>query len=168
MKIVKKLFFVIGLLTFGDYSSYAHPFYVSICQIDFNKKDCSLEISLKLFADDLLLALENSGATKIYLGEQEENPQTDTFIFEYLKSNLKFKVNNKTENYSFLGREIETDVIWIYLEIKNISELKKIDVECKLLTEVLDSQSNIIHVNNGDGIKSLLLNKRKLSDTLIL
>lgn len=168
MKIVKFLFFVFCVLTFTVNSSKAHPFYVSICQVNFNKINHSLEISVKVFADDLLLGLKNAGASKIYLGEERENPNTDKYIFDYLKSNLKFRINNRSKVYSFIGREIETDVVWIYLEIKDISELKKIDIECKLLTEVLDSQNNIIQINGGDGIKSLLLNKRKLSDTLIL
>ncbi|NQU51455.1 MAG: hypothetical protein HQ522_02840 [Bacteroidetes bacterium] len=168
MKIVKFLFFIFCLLTFGANSGKAHPFYVSICQVDFNKKNHSLEISLKVFANDLLLGLKNAGRSKIYLGEEKENPNTDEYIFDYLKPNLKFKVNDTSQVYSFIGREIETDVIWVYLEIKDISELKKIEVECKLLTEVLDSQNNIIQINNGDGIKSLLLNKRKQRDTLIL
>jgi hypothetical protein len=166
VKIVKFLFFACTLLTFGVNSSKAHPFYVSICQVDFNKSNQSLEISIKVFADDLLLGLKNAGASKIYLGEEKENPNTDKYIFDYIKSNIKFEINNTPQKYSFIGKEMETDVVWIYLEIKGITELKKIDIECNLLTEVLESQSNIIQVNNGDGIKSLLLNSRKQRDVI--
>jgi hypothetical protein len=168
VKIVKNLIFALCLLTVGSFSTQAHPFYVSICQIDFNKSNQSLEISLKVFANDLLLGLENAGASKIYLGEDKENPKTDEYIFNYIKSNLRFEVNDRSETYTFIGREIETDVVWIYMEIKDVSELKKIKVECQFLTEVLNTQSNIFQINNGEGIKSLLLNKRKQSDTLIL
>lgn len=148
-------------------NSNAHPFYVSICQIDFNKENQSLEISVKTFADDLILALENAGAKKIYLGEEKENPETDQFIFDYLKSNLKIKVNGKLFNFRFVGKEIETDVVWTYLEIEGISALNEIEVECSILVEVLETQSNIIQINDGTGIKILLLSKRKIIDSIL-
>ena len=168
MKIVKNLFFVLCILVFSANSGKAHPFYVSICQVDFNKTKGTLEISIKVFADDLLLGLKTAGATKVYLGEKKEHPDTDKFIFDYLKSKLKFTVNDKPEEYIFVGREMESDVVWIYLEIDNIKDLKKIEIDCALLTEVLESQSNIIQINDGNGIKSLLLNRRKQNDTLNL
>lgn len=168
MKIVKNLFFVLCILLFSANSGKAHPFYVSICQVDFNKLKGTLEISIKVFADDLLLGLKTAGSSKIYLGEKQENPDTDKYIFDYLKSTLKFTVNDKSEEYIFVGREMQSDVIWIYLEINNIKELRKIEVDCGLLTEVLKTQSNIIQINDGNSIKSLLLNKRKQNDTLNL
>lgn len=165
MKIIKKSFLVFFLLTICLLTN-AHPFYVSICQVDFNKKNETLEISVKTFADDLLLGLKNAGVTQVYLGEEKENPNTDQFIFDYLQINLKFKVNGKKVNYLFVGKEMETDVVWSYLEIEGITSLNEIEVECRLLTEVLESQSNIIQINNGEGIKSLLLTKRKTIDSI--
>ena len=52
MKIVKKIVFVFCFFIFWSPFSQAHPFYVSICQIDYNKENSSLEISIKIFADD--------------------------------------------------------------------------------------------------------------------
>lgn len=144
----------------------AHPFYVSICQVDYNRETKSLEISVKTFADDLLLGLENIGRSKLYLGEEKEHEQTNTFILEYLKSKLNFSVNNEKTEFVFVGKEMENDVVWTYLEIRNVSSLENIEVECSLLTEVLDGQKNIIQVNNGDGIKNLLLSKGNTSGTL--
>jgi hypothetical protein len=167
VKIAKKIIFLFLFLSVELNSAFSHPFYVSICQVDLNQKTQSLEISLKIFADDLILGLKNAGASKLYLGEKKENEKTDVYVFDYLKSNLKFYVNDIPKNYSFIGKELEADVVWIYLEIQNISGLNNITVDCKLLTEVLETQSNIIQINNGNGIKSMLLNKRKPSETII-
>ena len=166
MKIAKKILFLFFFLCLGLNSVHSHPFYVSICQVDFNQETHSLEISLKVFADDLILGLENAGASKLYLGEKKENKKTNTYIFDYLDSSLKFFVNNIRKNYSFVGKEMESDVVWIYLEITDVKTLDNIKVECKLLTEVLETQSNIIQINNGSEIKSMLLNRRKQSDTI--
>lgn len=165
VKIIKKYLF---LLLFAVQASVAaaHPFYVSICQVDFNRESQSLEISVKIFADDLLLGLENAGAAKIYLGEARENPKTDEYIFNYLRSKLAFTVNGKAAGYTFVGKEMESDVVWTYLEIGNIQELNTVGVDCSILTEVLATQSNIIQVNNGETIKNLLLDKRKTHGTV--
>lgn len=166
MTMTKKLFFLIYFFLIGFISVQAHPFYVSICQIDFNSETHSLEISVKTFADDLILALEKEGATKIYLGEEKENPATNKLIFNYLKSHLSLKVNGEKVAFKFIGKEMETDAVWTYLEIDNISELNEIEVNCTLLTEIFDSQNNIIQINKGEGIKSMLLDRKKNKDSL--
>ncbi len=161
MKIIKKSVLIISLLLFWSATANAHPFYVSIVQVDFNKENKTLEISVKTFINDLMLALRNGGAPELFLGEERENKESDKTIFEYLKSNLEFTVNGKPVTFSFVGKELETDVVWSYLEIENIKELKKIEVKCSILTKTYDSQSNIIQINNGHEIKNLLLSKRK-------
>jgi hypothetical protein len=139
---------------------------VSICQIDFNKEHQTLEISVKTFVNDLLLALKEGGSPELFLGEERENEKADDYIYDYLKRNLKIKVNGKAVSYSFIGKELETDVVWSYLEIEGVTELNKIEVECSVLTEVFESQSNIIQVNDGTGIRNLLLSKRKTVDSI--
>lgn len=166
MKIEKKYIILLLLFMMGSNMVKAHPFYVSICQVNYNKENKTLEISVKTFADDLLLGLKNAGKSKIYLGETKEHPQTNTYIFEYIKSKLNFSVNNETTEYAFIGRELEKDIVWTYLEISNVGSLETIQVECSLLTEVLASQSNIIQVNNGDTIRNLLLSKNKTIGSL--
>lgn len=166
MQINKKYFILVLFLLLGAKFSNAHPFYVSICQMDYNKDTKSLEISVKVFADDLLLGLENAGKTKIYLGEENEDPKTNEYIFDYLKSNFHFVVNGQKTNLQFLGKEMDNDVVWTYLEIENVSNLNSVDVECNLLTEVLGSQSNIVQVNKNGTIKNLLLNKNKTTGSV--
>jgi hypothetical protein len=162
----KKILFLNIFLVFSTISVFSHPFYVSICQIDFNRESQSLEISVKTFADDLLLALEKEGASKLFLGEGKENPAADNLISKYLKSRLQIKVNGKKGEMKWIGKEMETDAVWSYLEIDHISALKEIEVNCTLLTEIYDSQNNIIQINLGGNIKSMLLDKKKTVEVM--
>ena len=164
MKLIKKSILLFSLFLVLSATANSHPFYVSICQIDFNEENQTLEVSVKIFVNDLLTALNKNGVPELFIGEERENKKTNEYIFEYLKSNLKIRVNGKAVNYSFIGREMETDVLWSYLEIMEVSELIEIEVECSILTEVFDLQSNIIQVNNGTTIRNLLLTKRKTRD----
>ncbi len=166
MKINKKIIIPLLFVFLGVNFTNAHPFYVSICQVDYNKQDETLEISLKIFANDLLEALANEGETKIYLGEQNENPKTDTLIYNYVQKHLNLEVNNQLFHYNFLGKEMDKDVVWSYFEIENIGSLESLSVSCDLLVQEFESQNNIIQVNKNGIIKNLLLNKNKTSGML--
>lgn len=166
MKIEKKYIILILFLLFGVNSLNAHPFYVSICQVEYNEETKSLEMALKVFADDLLLGLENEGITKLFLGEEKENPKTDEYIFEYLKSQMKFTINQKDAECSYVGKEMENSVVWIYLEIENVDDLQTAEVQTKLLTEVRETQNNIVQINKNGEIKNMLLNKDKTVDSV--
>lgn len=166
MKLIKKSILLFSMLLVLSVTANSHPFYVSICQIDFNEENQTLEISVKTFINDMLLALKKNGVQELFIGEERENTKTDDFIFEYLKSNFKIKVNGKAVKYSFIGREMETDVLWSYLEIEGVSKLNKIEVECTIFTEVFDSQSNIVQINDGMSIRNLLLTKSNIRDSI--
>lgn len=145
----------------------AHPYYVSICQVNYNAENKSLEVSIKTFADNLQAGLENAGYTNIFLGQENENPQTDTFITEYLNSKLKFAINGKLQPFQFIGKEMEDGVMWLYLEISEVAFFERFGVSCSLLTEVYETQSNIIQVEKNKQIKSILLNRKKTTGTIV-
>ncbi len=166
MKISKKLIIPIWFLFLGLFSAQAHPFYVSLCQIDYNEQNQSLEISVKVFVDDLLVALTEEGHNKLYIGEDREDEKADEYIFDYLQKKLHIKVNDKALQANFVGKEMEKDVVWTYLEIGNVPALDEIEVSCSILTDIFDDQSNIIQVNKDGEIKNLLLSKRKTQGKL--
>jgi len=166
VKIIKK-YLILLLLVAGVFSNAnAHPYYVSLCQVNFNSQTKSLEIQMKIFADDLAQGLEKAGHDHLYLGEERENPDTDKFIFDYLKKVLSFRVNGKDATYQYVGKEMDKGAVWVYMEIAEVEDLTSIDVNCSLLTEVLETQSNMIQVQKGKTVKNLLLNKRNTTGTL--
>jgi hypothetical protein len=166
VKIGKKYWIVLLILMTGVFAVSAHPYYVSICQIEFNRETHALEISLKTFADDLLLGLENAGHKEMFLGEARENPKADQFIANYINSKLHFTVNGNPVQFKFIGKELEEGAVWSYFEINNVDELYSLDVKCTLLTEIYETQNNVIQVEKDKKIKNLLLNRQKISGKL--
>ncbi len=166
MKIYKKTIILLLIIFFAGGMANAHPFYVSLCQVDYDQETQALQISVKIFANDLLVSLGIEGENDINLGEENENPETDKFIYQYLQKHLSFEVNQKAANYSYIGKEMDKDVVWSYLEIENVKSLENIAVQCDLLVDEFDGQSNIIQVNKKGVIKNLLLNKNKTDGTL--
>ncbi|MCK3683439.1 DUF6702 family protein [Maribellus sp. YY47] len=166
MKIIKKYLLLLLLVAGTALSGAAHPYYISLCQVKLNSETASLEIQVKTFADDLLLGLQKAGHDHLYLGEERENPETNQYIFDYLKKVLNFRINDKELNYEFVGKEMENGTVWTYLEISGVKDFTTIEVKCSLLTEVLETQANMIQVQKGETIKNLLLNKRTTNGAL--
>lgn len=145
-------------------TGFAHKFYVSIMEVTHNTENASLEIAVKLFTDDLEAALEAGTTTKLWVGDPDrEAPETDSLLARYFEQRLTIEVNGKTQKASMLGKELEADVTWCYLEINNIPTIDKLNISNHLLTEISDEQKNIVHVYVGDKEKSLLLRRGKMS-----
>lgn len=162
--------FIIGVLLLlfcGLKEGNTHPFYVSICQINHNEQNHSLEISVKIFADDLQTALYERNIENLFLGESREIPQSDQYISEYLNDNISISPNGKPREFSFIGKELEDDAIWCYLEIKDVDILNNIEVKDTILTEIFATQNNIVQVTSKGKTKNLLLRKDKISGSLI-
>jgi hypothetical protein len=144
----------------------SHPYYMSICDVEHNAQARTLEIAFKIFTEDLEEALTAQGAKKLHLGTADEDTNAGRYIFAYLKKNVTFVVEGDTATFDFVGKEVEMEVTWCYVEAKNVAAVNKIEVVNRLLIERHEEQVNIVHVKAGKTRKSLLLHKSKISGTL--
>lgn len=124
-----------------------HDFHTSVMQIDHNEKNRSLEITVRLFTDDLCLALENSGAPKMELGTQSELPSANEYIETYLKEHLSLTVNGKKVGYNYLGKEAQLDATWCYLEVEKVGNVKNLEIENSIMLREFDDQTNLVNLN---------------------
>ncbi|MEM6342287.1 MAG: DUF6702 family protein [Bacteroidota bacterium] len=156
------LFFLLIIPLMG----FVHPFYFSLTQIDHNPKTESLEITLKIFTGDMEQALAVHGAGPLFLGEGKENKAADRYLRTYLERNFKLKVNGESRPYEYLGKEVELETLWIYVEVLSVPEVKEIEVTNKLLIEIYEEQQNVVQIKVGDQKKGALLRKGLTTDTV--
>jgi hypothetical protein len=124
----------------------AHEFHTSLAQIQYNKTSQSFEVSLRVFTDDLeaVLTKENNNQ-KISISDPKlSDPLLEKYIFNHLSVLNK---QNQKQPMTFVGKEIEVDVTWIYVEISAISELSGLRIQNTILTELFDDQVNIVNLN---------------------
>lgn len=141
-----------------------HPFFVSVVQIDQNTKEKSLEVSVRIFAEDLEATLKKFGNnTKLDLQHPTDKAAVDKLVNTYLQTKLQLKVDGKPVTMHYIGFEQRLESIWVYLEVDNVTTLKKLDVNCNLLYEFEQKQSNIIHVKAAGSDKSFKLDNPKAS-----
>ncbi len=148
------IFFII---IFGFSSFELHKFYVSIYQINFNQKDKRLEITSRIFIDDLNKVLELKYNKKTHISEKNETPEDIELMKKYLSENFIIKVNGVTKPLNYLSNELEANILICYFNIKEISKIKSLEIKNKSLFELKVDQQNIIHTNIYGNKNSLLL-----------
>ena len=143
-----------------------HKFYVSITKIEFAEEEQSLQIITKIFIDDIEDVLQERYDKTLVLGPESETTKEIEFVKKYVLQKFDVEVNKVPMKYEILGHEYENDIIKVYIEVSEISELNSIMVENKMLMELFDEQQNIIHVKKGKKRKSLVLDRDNPKGTL--
>jgi len=144
----------------------AHPFYISVCQADHNPDSSALELSFRIFTDDLEQALEAMGTDRLRLGTEREAEKADLYIGRYLARHVEIEINGQRVSAVFLGKEVDTDAIWCYLEVEQIPVLNTMTMTNTLLLETFEDQVNLVHVNANGQKMSLVFNGQYVKQTL--
>lgn len=152
--------FYIVLVSLG-WMVLGHPFFISLTEIRQNPDSERLEISIKVFWDDLEVALTSHHGESIDFLNPEDSDALRDQIEAYFRTNFELWVAADSQTYSFLGYELDDDSAWFYLETQPLTQNGIIRVKNTLLIESFAGQQNIIHLypKNSRSPRSLLLGK---------
>lgn len=150
------------LFVFLSLSSFAvHKYYLSITHIEFIQKDETIQITMRLFIDDLQFELNNMNHNEIELGTDREPKHIDSIYADYTSKHFFIEVNEHPKNITFLGKEYVDDMVVFYLEILKIQKINQLNIENTLLTNSFSEQENIVKLNINEELKSHILTKNK-------
>jgi hypothetical protein len=127
-----------------------------------------MEVSMRIFPDDLDRALLQKTGIQTQLGTELEAPSADSLLGAYLLECFSVKINGEKAEFHFLGKEPEADAIWCYLESEPVSQPQTVSIFHDLLTEIFPEQVNIVQVYLEKWNKGLLLNRQERSGELIV
>lgn len=144
-----------------------HKYYVSVTQIDFIPEKQSVQVTSRIFIDDLEKLLRERYDEKITLATKNESPKVNAYIEKYLKDKLKIKINNKESNLNFIGKQYDTDIVKCYLEIEDIKTIETIEISNQILFDIFSDQQNIIKTKINSQQKSIILIPQSSSGVLI-
>ncbi len=155
------------MIMFALFSAFTvHKFYVGVFQIDYFKQKKAVQITARLFIDDLEKALYKKHNKHFYLTTKDEISDANSYIASYLSEKLKIKINNKVQILQFLSKEQEDNIVICYLKIPFKNNLKELDIYNNVLSDIFDEQQNLIHLNiNGDK-KTLLFTNTETNQKL--
>ncbi|WP_439129367.1 DUF6702 family protein [Polaribacter sp.] len=154
---INKLLLILLIIPIVSFTT--HKYYLSLTQIKFKDKAKSVQIITSVFMDDIELALNKDYDIDLQLTTKKELENNDIYFEKYLKSKLTFKINDVAANFNYIGKEYEGDLVYFYLEIENINQVKSIDINNKILTKHFPEQQNLIKSKVGSKNKSVLLTK---------
>jgi hypothetical protein len=159
------LCFCAGLCA-GSPAVHAHPIHIGLVQMDYNAKSRTLELSVKLFADDFESAVNKLNNVTLRLGSERELKESAVLLFDYVQRNMKISVNGSAAALHLLGKELEGEAVWLYVEIPNVQNVKKIALTNTLLFDMYDDQSNLVNISAGGQRKSAIFRKGKETATI--
>lgn len=155
---MKKLLFL--FITLSLYAFSAHKYYIALTEIEHSSNSKSVQMIMNVFMDDIELAINKEYNTDLQILSKNEVKDIDTFFFKYLKDHFKVSINNKNYDYNFIGKEYDGNIIYFYLEIENIDEVKSIEIQNTVLTRFFPDQQNLIKAKINNERKSLFLTKK--------
>jgi len=118
-----------------------------------------LEISMKIFIDDLELAIQKQGNVEFKLDDENEKEIDRTTLKTYITDHFKIISNSKEVDLDFVGHEFDNDAILCYFEAKKIKKINVIEIENAILLEVYDDQINLSHFQYNGEMKSIKASK---------
>jgi len=151
IRIIALLIVAIGILSFEW-----HKFYVTIADVKHNSQNNHLELSIKVFTDDLEKALQLSDST-IRIDDQTSVDKYKEVVANYLVQHISVE-SDVTLNY--LGAELEFDVTYLYLESDAIKD-QDVLMQNSLFTDVYPEQVNVVNITCKEEVTSYLFHADK-------
>lgn len=146
-------------------SAGVHKFYVSVFQMEYVPAKKEVQITGRIFIDDLEAGLNKKYGKKLYLGTPKELAESTDLLKKYFSEKIVIKINNKPKVLTLLGRETEDDVLICYFTLPAEGKVQTIQVSNTVLFDMFSEQQNIIHTTVNGNKKSLLLTNSEPSGT---
>ena len=132
-----------------------HPFYVSICDLNYNASEKELEISVRIFTDDFEKTLQASfPKEQIDLMSPKNIAKTDSAISRYIRAKMQLKINSKPYSMRYIGHERVEESIWCYFEIDGLETPKTVHISNRILYDYRKEQTNMHNVTVNGQSKS--------------
>jgi len=146
---------------------FLHPIHISVSEINYSEKDKALQITSRIFIDDLELSIRaERKEDELDLIEPKNGLTTETMVSDYVLKHMAVKLDGKIQKLKFLGMELEEPALICYIEIENVKKFKTIEVRNDIIMETHDDQSSIVHVTYKGPVKSMRLQRNNPIGTI--
>jgi len=152
---MKKIIIFITLYSLFAFT--LHNYHLSNTKIVFNKKEQAVQVTMRYFVDDIESTLNKKTEKNLELGTKREDIEADDVIINYILSHFNLEIDSKSTDLTYLGKEVDKDIIYFYLESENIKTFKEIKIENTLLLQEFDDQQNVIKIKTNDKTNMFVL-----------
>ena len=127
--------------------------------MQYNAKEKTFEISIRMFTNDLEKALSQGSTTPVHLGP---GTASDALIEKYVSSRFSYVTPQKQPKViNYVGHEVEADANWIYLEMPYADPLRNGSLKQNVLMETFDDQVNMVNIQYRGQKKTFVFRKNQ-------
>ncbi len=163
---MKKTIFILFLLPLFSFN--LHKIHVSLTNIVYKKESKTLQITTRVFIDDIENIINKKYGLKLEFDTEKETSETDKYLKKYFEKNLKITLDNQEITLSYLGKEYDEDIVYVYFEMENIPDFKQIEVKNTVLFDLFDDQQNIIKIKDETTQKTFFLKPNHFKEILTI
>lgn len=136
-----------------------HKYYFSVTQADYDAQDHALKMVTRVFYDDLQKVFQERYDKSIKVDASYDQKKLDGYIKRYFDGKFIVRINGKAQPLHYIGHKDEVDYVVCFFEVTDIQDLKTIEIENTLLTDLFPDQKNVVHLKAGANEKSFLLTR---------
>ncbi|MCV9932626.1 hypothetical protein OIU80_10050 [Flavobacterium sp. LS1R47] len=164
----KRIIFPVLFILFVLSTAFSfHKFYVGVYQINYAPEKKMLQITSRIFIDDLNNGVEKKYKIKANIGTGKETEADVALLKKYLAEHFIIKVNGQSRPIVFLSKEVEAnDVLVCYSRINDVSKIKTLEISNTILVDWNSDQQNITHVSVLGTKKSMLFTENSRKELL--
>lgn len=147
-----------------------HSVYVSNTEIDYKADTKVLEISIKIFSDDLQKAISLERGMDVEIATEREHAQATEFIIAYLNKHFKMEVNGKATSFEYVNRVLDKKELFallILVKVPKVKSLKSLKLFNDILIDTHSQQQNFINFRDAKGTYQKYITKKN-STTVVL
>ncbi|WP_428230019.1 DUF6702 family protein [Flavobacterium sp.] len=158
---------LIGILFLSLSSFEFHKFYMGIFQVNYTAEKKMIQITSRIFIDDLNNGMEKKYHQKTFVGTDKETEADLDLLKKYLSENFIIKINGQSKPITFLSKEVEAgDVLVCYSRIKDVDKIKTIEISNTILIDWNAEQQNITHISVFGTKRSVLFTESSRKELL--
>jgi hypothetical protein len=135
-----------------------HPVHVTSTRIELARDGRSLEVTVRLFTDDLEEALFKAESRRVRFGTTP-SAVLDSVVDRYVGARLRLMTDGAPAPGRLLGHERDEDAVIVYVEVPVRSAPRRLEVSNQLLLEMFHDQTNLVHATVAGQRRSALLRR---------
>ena len=157
MRKIRLIVSLCGLCFLMNSHTTEHEYYVSVTKVEYVKTEKSLQIISQIFIDDFEKLLRERYDENITLAAKDESEMVEVYMKKYLDFKLDFKINTSDVDFNFIGKEYKDDIVYCYLEIESVDDIKTMEIKNEVLFDIYPKQQNILRTKVNGKDKSFIL-----------
>jgi len=146
MKHIFYTWFTVAILFAASTSFNRHPFYISYTEITQHSSSKTLQLSVRIFTDDFEQAIIKAYQKPTDLAKPKNKKETQNLITDYIQKHVAVYTDNKLQNLSFVGYEIQEGSAWCYFETAAVPAFASLQLNNNILYDFNEQQINMVHV----------------------